>query len=261
VLGALYDALLAPVAHVVDKASELTIVPYGILHSVPFHGLYDRNREQYVVERLNISVCPSRRLLEMCRRRQRRKLDRALVIGHSANGALPFALDEAQHVSSLLPGVCFLEDNARSAAIRANAAQYGVLHIAAHGQARLDDPSFSYLLLADGSLQMADVVQLALGGALVTLSCCETGRATVTRGDEVLNLSRGFLYAGATTVVQSLWPVLDDITRDLMVSFYSQLKLGCAPAGALGAAQRAAIHQAAHPSMWAAFQVVGHGGR
>ncbi len=96
------------------------------------------------------------------------------------------------------------------------------MHLAAHGEARLDNPTFAHLQLADGQLTTADVFNLALDGALVTLSACETGRSVVTGGDELIGLARGFLYAGAATLVQSLWRVEDGSTARLMERFYRQ---------------------------------------
>jgi CHAT domain-containing protein len=107
---------------------------------------------------------------------------------------------------------------------------------------------------------MADVFALRLDGALVTLSACETGRSSVVGGDEVVGLSRGFLFAGASTLVQSLWRVDDQATARLMHCFYSRLHAGEAPGAALRSAQRTFIEEGAHPYMWAPFEVVGYGG-
>jgi CHAT domain-containing protein len=104
------------------------------------------------------------------------------------------------------------------------------------------------------------VFSLRLDGALVTLSACETGRGSVVGGDEVVGLSRGFLFAGASTLVQSLWRVDDASTAHLMQCFYERLCAGEPPAAALRAAQRAFIEIGAHPYVWAPFQVVGCGG-
>jgi CHAT domain-containing protein len=107
---------------------------------------------------------------------------------------------------------------------------------------------------------MADIFTLRLDGALVTLSACETGRSAVVGGDELVGLSRGFLFAGASTLVQSLWRVDDASTALLMHSFYSALCAGEAPAAALRGAQSTFIDHGTHPYVWAPFQVVGHGG-
>src|SRR5439155_10065085 len=126
---------------------------------------------------------------------------------------------------------------ATRAAVLSSASHHGVLHLAAHGEARLDNPTFGHLRLADGQLSMVDVFNLHLQGALVTLSACETGRSVVAGGDELIGLSRGFLYAGATTLVQSLWRVEDGSTACLMAHFYGALQDGRPKGAALREAQ------------------------
>jgi CHAT domain-containing protein len=136
-----------------------------------------------------------------------------------------------------------------------------VVHVAAHGEARLDNPAFAHLKLADGQLSMVDVFNLELHGALVTLSACETGRSAVMGGDELVGLSRGFLYAGAATLVQSLWRVEDGSTAELMGRFYAALCTGRPKGEALREAQLALLAaDSAHPYSWAPFQLIGDRG-
>jgi CHAT domain-containing protein len=142
----------------------------------------------------------------------------------------------------------------------AEAPRRDIVHLAAHGEARLDNPLFAHINLADGQLSMVDVFNLRLDGALVTLSACETGRSAVRGGDELVGLSRGFLFAGAATLVQSLWRVDDSATARLMQQFYSGLTHGLAPGAALGDAQHALLDEGLHPHLWGAFQLVGRDG-
>ena len=109
---------------------------------------------------------------------------------------------------------------------------------------------------------MTDVFNLALDGALVTLSACETGRSVVTGGDELIGLARGFLYAGAATLVQSLWRVEDGSTARLMAGLYGRLRQGTQRRRRLApGAARPAARVASPPYVWAPFQLVGDGGR
>src|SRR5262249_16981358 len=148
-------------------------------------------------------------LLRLCTQRPRRATPRALIMAYSNEGRLPAVLDEARAVAALLPGACYIEADATRDVLTARAGEFAVLHLAAHGEARLDNPTFAHVQLADGQLGVPDIFNLPLGGALVTLSACETGRSVVTGGDELVGLSRGFLSAGASTLVQSLWRVED----------------------------------------------------
>ncbi len=203
ILAALHRALIAPVAMHLAGYARLVIVPYGPTHAVPFHALYDGAR--YLLEEIEVSVCPSSKLLALCAARPRRSAQSALVVAYSDTGRLPAVIAEARAVAALLPGECLVEDEATRAAVIAAAPRHAVIHLAAHGEARVDNPTFAHLRLADGQLSMMDIFNLDLHGTLVTLSACETGRSVVAGGDELIGLSRGFLYAGASTLVQSLW--------------------------------------------------------
>ena len=75
----------------------------------------------------------------------------------------------------------------------------------------------------DGSLTVADIYSLELTADLVTLSACETGLGEIKTGDDVIGLTRGFLYAGASSIVSSLWVVDDEATERLMVKFYQSI--------------------------------------
>jgi CHAT domain-containing protein len=184
------------------------------------------------------------------------------VLGYSDNGHLQSVRDEARTIASLLDGDCYLEKEATIARLNRQAPSSPIIHLATHGQSRLDDPNFSYVRLADGQLNAIDAFSLDLRKCeLVTLSGCETGLALSGGGDEQLGLSRAFLAAGATSLVISLWPVEDNATNELMQCFYWHLLQGESKVRALRAAQCNFLHQTespyAHPYFWAAFRLVG----
>jgi len=259
ILYALYRALIEPVADQLQGAERLVVIPYGPAHAVPFHALFDGQR--HLIESFQVASAPSSALLGLSERRPRQTGRGALVVGHSHAGELPGVIAEARAVAALLDGTCLLEAEATCAAVIHNAPRHDILHLAAHGEARLDNPLFAHLNLADGQLSMVDVFNLRLDGALVTLSACETGRSAVRGGDELVGLSRGFLFAGAATLVQSLWRVDDSSTPRLMQAFYTGLTSGMPPGGALRSAQRSMLEEGLHPHLWGAFQVVGSDGQ
>jgi CHAT domain-containing protein/Tfp pilus assembly protein PilF len=118
----------------------------------------------------------------------------------------------------------------------------------------------------DGWVTAEEIALLNLRGCeLVVLSACETGRGDVHTGEGVFGLRRAFLYAGARTLLSSLYPVPDAETRHLMRSFYAALEAGKNKREALRSAQLEAIqrrrkeHRAAHPFFWASFVLVGDG--
>lgn len=265
-LRKLYDLLIAPAASLLpSNGGNLIIVPYGSLHKLPFHALYDG--EHFLIERLQVSYLPASSLLlqlhgdsEPDAANQVTKPP--LVLGYSGHQRIQRVHDEAQVIAEMLHGKCYLEHEATISRLMEEAPNSPLIHLATHGKSRLDAPNFSYVRLADGQLNAIDAFSMNLKGCeLVTLSGCETGLALSSGGDEQLGLGRAFLAAGATSLAMSLWPVEDNATSELMRLFYEHLLQGVSKAQALRAAQQALIRDEqrgyAHPYFWAAFRLVG----
>jgi CHAT domain-containing protein len=160
-------------------------------------------------------------------------------------------------VQKLFGGTLHVEEKADRMALQTQPAQ--ILHIAAHGEHRLDQPDLSYLQLADGQLYADDMLQQDMSYELVTLSACETGRASVAASDELIGLGRGFLYAGAGALLVSLWQVADTSALHFMERMYEALRAGSSKAAALRDAQTfmLANDRQIHPAFWGAFQLIG----
>jgi CHAT domain-containing protein len=254
-LGRLYDMLLGPLENSLDDR-RLAIAPHRTLHYLPFHALYDGLG--YVIERREICYTPSASVLHHCLARPPRSPERAVLLGVPDPRA-PRVWDEVSALASLFPEtVVLLDDQATLAALREQAPTADVLHLACHGQFRPDNPLFSSLQLADGWLTVRDAYNLNLPNGLVTLSACETGMSTVAPGDELIGLARGFLSAGAPSLLVSLWTVDDESTAMLMTSFYTRLRAGDGPAAALRQAQRQTLESYPHPFFWSPFALFGH---
>src|SRR6266446_187682 len=270
-LNKLYNLLVVPVADLLPATpGHLTIVPYGPLHNLPFHALHNGSR--YLIEGFQVSYLPASTILMHLDARNSEQdsgptgrevsARPPLVFGYSENGHLQRVHDEAKTIASLLNGRCYLEGEATIARLIEQAPGSPIIHLATHGQSRLDAPNFSYVRLADGQLNAIDAFSLDLKACeLVTLSGCETGLALSGGGDEQLGLGRAFLAAGAPSLVMSLWPVEDNATNELMQLFYHYLLKGESKAQALRAAQCSLLHRAdstyTHPYFWAAFRLVG----
>src|SRR6266545_861126 len=252
ILQRLYHELLKPLESRMRGHGRLVIVPYGSLHYLPCHLLY--NGAAYLIEQYEIVILPAAGLIT---RPAPVRPGGALVLAHSWEGRLPQTQAEAQIVHRLFGGQVYSDCAARRMLLRAAPAQ--VLHIVAHGEHRLDQPELSYIQLADGQLYTDDLLQLDLSYELVTLSACETGRSSVVAGDELIGLGRGVLYAGAGALVVSLWRVADSMTVDLMEHMYQNLHDGVSKAAALRTAQCAALRATPrpHPAFWGAFQLIG----
>jgi CHAT domain-containing protein len=266
-LNKLYKLLIAPVQEILPlQSGYLTIVPYGLLHNLPFHALFDGSH--YLIEDYQVNYLPASSLLkpsaifEIERKTPAAASQPPLVFGHSGHGHLQRALEEAKMLAAMLGGRCYLEDEATIARLIEEAADSPIIHLATHGHSRLDSPNFSSVLLADGRFNVIDAFSLNLKACeLVTLSGCETGLALSGGGDEQLGLGRAFLAAGADTLVMSLWPVEDNATNELMHLFYENLLHGESKARALQKAQCSLVHRTksiyTHPYYWAAFRLVG----
>jgi len=274
----LWQTLLTPLEPYLSDRRQLIIVPHDRLHYLPFHALHDGTG--YLLERRQVTYAPTASLL--ARRSpsdppsnfQYPISNIQLILACSDNGRLPGTQAEGLAIHNALTRspkslqddaapLLYLDEEATSARLRQYAPDCTLLHIAAHGHFRHDNPLFSALHLGDGPLLLADLNDLRLPEAsLVTLSACETGLGDLRGGGDVHGLSRAFLHAGAETLLVSLWRIPDEATARLMTAFYRRLVKGASPAEALCQAQRALLAEAeyAHPRQWAGWVLV-KGGR
>jgi len=253
-LQKLHGSLVRPLQQIIERRN-LIIIPYGRLHYLPFHALYDGDK--YLIEHCEISYSPSSAIFLQCQRRDEQGPNRALLMGVSDEQA-PRIADEIQAIKNVFQNVTTLvEDAATAVALRRESAGVDVVHLACHGQFRSDNPLFSALKLADGWFTVRDAYSLKLDNALVTLSGCETGVNAVAPGDELIGLARGFFAAGARSVLLSLWMVDDEATNQMMVDFYQETKNGRSLSASLRAAQLKMLQKNAHPFFWSPFVLVG----
>ncbi len=144
-----------------------------------------------------------------------------------------------------------------------NLYNYRFIHFATHGFASHSSPDLSGLVFAQDStseeddvLFLPEIYNLNLNASLVTLSACESGTGKLIRGEGLLSLSRGFLYAGANNLLVSLWKVKDKTTRELMITFYNEMLSGKFKSEALKLAKMQLID--AKPYYWAPFILIGN---
>ena len=265
VAQSLYRKLIGPLDALVPDKAKLAIVPHGVLHYLPFAALQDG--ERFTIDRRSLRFLPSASVLRYLRPGGQ-KPDAAgiLALGNPDLGNpkfdLQFAEKEAQTVVQTVPrSRALVRGEATEAAFRQYAGGFSYVHFATHGQFNADAPLKSALLLSkdgssDGRLTVDKLYSMRLNADLATLSACETGLGKVANGDDVVGLTRGFLYAGASTVVSSLWKVDDKATASLMTRFYTGLK-GKDKREALRQAQIAVRERFPHPFYWAAFQLTG----
>jgi CHAT domain-containing protein len=188
-------------------------------------------------------------------------------------GPLPFARQEVEAITALFGkrAIAYLGPDATEARAKATVNGHSYVHFACH--AVLDEalPLNSALVLSgsetagegedNGLLQVWEIFDtVRLDAKLVTLSGCQTALGEDMGGEGLMSLTRAFQYAGARSVLASLWRVPDQSTADLMVRFYGHLKTGHSKVEALRLAQTDLIRsgtKAAHPARWAAFALFG----
>jgi CHAT domain-containing protein len=260
---ALYRRLLAPILPQV-KTDNLLVVAHGILHYLPFVALHDGSR--YVIERYGVRTLPSASVLRFVREGATRFPGPLLVFGNPDLGNqrydLPQSEREARRIAAAVPETrLLLRAEASRGAFQDLAPRYRFIHFASHGEFDARQPLRSGLLLAapdpeQGRLTAAEIYGARLDAELVTLSGCETGLGAVEGGDDVVGLIRGFMYAGANSVIASLWEVDDEATAVLMIGLYGKLgSLG--KRDALRRAQLETMKTYPHPFYWAAFYLTG----
>lgn len=256
ILAQLYDCLLRPALPLLDGIEQLIIVPHASIHYVPFAALYDG--QHYLVESTELRQLPASSFLPLFAA-QDVGGDGIHVCGYTNQKTLAHILTERNAIAAALNTH---SHRATKATLLAAAPSAKLLHIAAHGVFRADNPLFSGLELADGWLTTMDVFGWRLSAELVTLSACDTGKSVIGGGDELLGLMQAFLTAGAASLVMTHWSVDDVATAQLMVTFYKHLKNGKTRARALQLAQCALLNDEryAHPFFWAAFMLIGADG-
>ena len=186
---------------------------------------------------------------------------------------LPFTRDEADAIMAVAvsgAGLKALDFRAnRATAMSDELSRYRIIHFATHGLLNSEHPELSGLVFSlidehgrpqNGFLRLHEIYNLRLPAELVVLSACQSGLGKQIKGEGLVGLTRGFMYAGAPRVVASLWQVNDYATAELMKRFYrGMLKDGLRPAAALRAAQIEMFNQKqwSSPYFWAAFVLQG----
>jgi CHAT domain-containing protein/tetratricopeptide (TPR) repeat protein len=204
---------------------------------------------------------------------ERRLTRSARDVGFLSLPRLPFTRQEADAIMSVAPsgeGMEALDFKAsRELGTSPELANYRIVHLATHGLVDSEHPEFSGLVLSlvdkqgkqqNGFLGLEDIYNLNLPVDMVVLSACETGLGKEIRGEGLIGLTRGFMYAGASRVVASLWSVDDVATAELMSRFYKGiLREGLSPAAALRQAQLEMQRQKRwrNPYYWGGFVLHG----
>lgn len=291
----MYGRFFNPVAGELEGITQLYIVPHGPLHHLPFQTLVypfqsdvrkdvHIARPRYLIEDYAIAYLPSASVLGFALRKDLERARTALIVGDPVYAdpkyrrrPLEGALIEADTVARYARDPLVLKrGEADEATVRRQIGDKDLLHFATHGELNKKDPMQSRILLAsaepdsvfNGDLTVAKIFNLDLQAMLVTLSACQTAQVAgeegeFAPGDELVGLTRSFMYAGSPAVIASLWFVDDEATLAWMRHFYrSWLQQG---QSRMQAARSAALHMLGEPGdpdwifpyYWAAFVYMG----
>ncbi len=299
IAGQLYDSLFSASEHL-EKYEKLVIITDGILNYLPFGILIQNkggnnfNELNYLIKEHQIAYQYSVNIWSEYERIQRS--DEALdmiafapdfnenpsqdgageLLAYTKNDVvrgnlapLTGAINELQNLANLIKGEMYSGSLASEEEFKANAKNYGIIHLATHAIINDEDPMQSKLIFSvdsnrideDGDLYSWELYNMKLNAKLAVLSACNTGFGKIQSGEGVMSLGRAFAYAGCPAVIMSLWPAQDDATANLMTYFYEGLAKNQHKDQALRAAKLKYLNETngfmAHPFYWASFVAQG----
>ena len=284
--------------HKISDLNKLIIIPDASLNNIPFEILNtekaslpsnDFSNLPYLLKSYSIQYAYSSNLLNKNIERQANLSanSKCLAFAPPYETKNPIAQDIRS--SQLRNGIVALENTANEikaikntfngtfdyspTATKANfieqASEFGILHLAMHGEADFENAKFGHLIFTNIGMDSSnqnllfnyEIANLPLQSQLVVLSACETGVGKYEEGEGVFSLARAFMYAGVPSVVMSLWKVDDQSTSKIMPLFYQNLAKGTNKAVALQAAKLEYLENTTleyrHPFYWSSFVAMG----
>lgn len=280
-----------------QKMKRIIFIPDDILHFLPFETLLtDKEQSQWMVQDYRISYVPSitsfREILQR-KTEENRKKD-ILSFGNPYFGEyegtensfaalssedtrsdfrlipLRYSQMEVEKIATLFKknkrDVYTGEEATETSLKQAALTDYKIIHFATHGLIDNDNPARSSIVLSlrdhsseDGFLQMREIFDLKMNADLVTLSACQTGLGQFIKGEGIEGINRAFFFAGASSVLMSLWAVNDQASYQFMQRFYKHLRSSDSIVDALRRSKIEMINSDAlsHPFYWAGFIVSG----
>lgn len=290
----LYKKLLKPVLNML-KGKDLTIIPDDKLSYIPFDALLSQFPDtttmnfknlNYLVRDYAINYSYSSTLLFNIQNKtdnssknliafsplyiyNESRTDPESSIKYNF-APLPGAADEVRNISSYIKTDDFLDFQAQENTFKEKAPDFDILHLAMHTIINDSLPMFSKLVFSnpvknsneDGFLNTYEIYNMKLNARMAVLSACETGSGKLQKGEGVMSLARGFIYAGCPSIVMTLWQVEDKSGAEIMKNFYSYLAKGKRKDVALRMAKLKHLKMSdpltAHPHYWLAYVNIGN---
>jgi CHAT domain-containing protein len=297
----LYNILIQPVAQFLND-EKLVIVPDGIISYIPFETLIDSLPRSippgyfkdlsYILNRFDISYSFSSTIyLQTTEKKIHAKISNLLAFAPKYSSEeinlenyrqyttrqkyrknlypIPGAKEEVEAIKKLINSDAYEGQTATETNFKNVAGNYDILHLAMHTVIDNTNPMYSKLIftlindsLNDGLLNTYEIFALKLKARMVVLSACSTGNGEFNKGEGVISLARGFVYAGTPSLVMTLWEVEDKSGAILMKDFYTNLLKGQSKSAALRNAKIKFLKEAktenSHPFFWSSFVIMGN---
>ncbi|MEM7367890.1 MAG: CHAT domain-containing tetratricopeptide repeat protein [Bacteroidota bacterium] len=286
----LYQLIFAPIRENLNQLDELIIIPDDELGFLPFELLVNTLPDSskiptFLLHSFQISYAFSASLLTEMQDApdEEAKINLLVMSPHfppivnnnpqfytrDSYFPLPFSRKESQHISDSYQATLLIDSLASKAQFKALSPKSRIIHLATHAKAFNKDSRFSHIAFSltnnvnenDNHLNVDEIYAMNLQAEMVVLSACETGLGEIKKGEGIISLGRAFTYAGAKSIISTLWSVNDQSTSELMISFYDYLDQGMRKDAALRHAKLDYLNshdaQFSHPYFWAAPIAIG----
>jgi CHAT domain-containing protein/tetratricopeptide (TPR) repeat protein len=279
---AIHEALFGTIQTALTSIDRLIIIPDGLFSCLPFEALLTSRPGQkqryrsypYLLHDYEMSYSYSATywfttIQADKRKRKGKKSCLAVAPDYQDHpkglSPLAFNMEEVAIVNSHLGGDLLTKDKATKSNFLAAASEYSILHLAAHAKSNPIDGDYSFLAfthhpsdsIIESFLYAKELYSQSWDAELAVLSACETGMGSFQAGEGIISLGRAFAQAGVNSTINSLWPINDARTAQLMSGFYEQLGAHHTKSEALRKAKfdflAAATHERAHPFYWASY--------
>ena len=269
--------------------TKVKVIPDGVLGYIPFEVLISDSGEEglntrFLIYDYQISYSYSAYVYKWLSLNHSHPLGNASWVGFAPvfdtsgpsleeksrkiQSPLIYNQEEIKNIHRLTSGGIFIGDQASERQFKECAAQYNIVHIASHAQTHDESPLLSHIAftpiadsLEDGVLELGELFNMELDIDMIVLSACETGTGKMQRGEGIVSLARGATFAGAKSIITTLWAISDQASSKIMYAFYENLKKGQSKDEALRKAKIAYLENSdklnAHPFFWGGFIAIG----
>lgn len=262
-LKKLYITLIEPISTFLEDEKNVIIVPTGSLYQVPFSALY--GREKFFIQTHNILTSPSFSIFMKCQKAKSKSVSTVNLIKGTNLPSVKYEEINIRQVFNekvnLLNSLESVKEVFLPSPTGEKGNAEGFFHIASHGHFCEENPLLSSIVIGENdSIEVVDFYALDMQNVeLALVNACVSGRSEVGAGDELMGLPRGFLVAGCSAMVNTLWRLSDSVGPEFAQKFYKSVNGKSSPLESFSSAIRdlLADPRFEHPYYWATYQYLG----